>query len=42
MRRVVAFAQPRVPRQAPIDLLLEGQADVVIAALERVADGGPA
>ncbi len=28
--------------QAPIDLLLEGQADVVIAALERVADGGPA
>lgn len=28
--------------QAPIDLMLEGNADVVIAALERVADGGPA
>lgn len=28
--------------KAPIDLVLEGHADVVIAALERLADGGPA
>lgn len=28
--------------QAPIDLVLERQTDTVIAALERVADGGPA
>lgn len=27
--------------QAPIDLILEGNADVVIAALEHLADGGP-
>ena len=28
--------------KAPIDLLLESQTGVVIAALERLADGGPA
>lgn len=28
--------------QAPIDFMLGGHADVVIAALEMVADGGPA
>ena len=28
--------------QAPIDLILEGRADEIIAALERVAGGGPA
>lgn len=28
--------------KAPIDLILEGETDVLIAALERLADGGPA
>ncbi len=28
--------------KAPIDLILEGQTDVLVAALERLADGGPA
>ena len=28
--------------QAPIDLILSGNADAIIAALERLADGGPA
>lgn len=27
--------------RAPIDLVLDGDADAVIAALERLADGGP-
>lgn len=28
--------------QAPVDLIVSGQTEVVIAALERLADGGPA
>lgn len=28
--------------QAPVDLIVAGEAETVIAALERVADGGPA
>ncbi|MBE0417913.1 MAG: DUF2384 domain-containing protein [Coriobacteriia bacterium] len=27
---------------APVDLILDGKTDIVIAALERLADGGPA